>query len=69
MTLRSGQPSRMADTLRTAIGYDCDGTLAPRNLPEHTLLPALGISDPALFWDDVKQEARSRDGCERSAWL
>lgn len=59
----------MPELLRTAIVYDFDGTLAPRNLPEHTFLPALGISDPASFWDDVKDEARSRDGCEILAYM
>jgi hypothetical protein len=56
-------------TLRTAIVYDFDGTLAPRNLPEHTFLPALGIAEPETFWADVKEEARLADGCEILAYM
>jgi hypothetical protein len=59
----------MAAPLRTAIVYDFDGTLAPRNLPEHTFLPALGIDDPDTFWHDVKTEAQAHDGCEILAYM
>jgi hypothetical protein len=59
----------MTRPLRAAIVYDFDGTLAPHNLPEHSFLPELGINDPASFWEDVKREARSRDGCEILAYM
>lgn len=55
--------------LRTAIVYDFDGTLAPRNLPEHSFLPALGIDEPAAFWREVKEEAKAQDGCEILAYM
>ncbi|MFM8537036.1 MAG: HAD family hydrolase, partial [Planctomycetaceae bacterium] len=55
--------------LRTAIVYDFDGTLAPRNLPEHTFLPALGIAEPEAFWHAVKEEAMATDGCEILAYM
>jgi phosphoserine phosphatase len=59
----------MTSPLRTAIVYDFDGTLAPRNLPEHTFLPALGIAEPEAFWEAVKEEARATDGCEILAYM
>jgi phosphoserine phosphatase len=59
----------MPAPLRTALVYDFDGTLAPRNLPEHTFLPALGIAEPETFWRDVKEEARAQDGCEILAYM
>lgn len=59
----------MAAPLRTAIVYDFDGTLAPRNLPEHTFLPAVGIDEPEAVWRDVKREAQAHDGCEILAYM
>jgi len=59
----------MSAPLRTAIVYDFDGTLAPRNLPEHSFLPALGISEPEAFWAAVQEEARAADGCEILAYM
>jgi hypothetical protein len=55
--------------LRTAIVYDFDGTLAPHNLPEHSFLPAVGVTDTSLFWAKVRDEARAQDGCEILAYM
>jgi phosphoserine phosphatase len=59
----------MTTPLRTAIVYDFDGTLAPHNLPEHSFLPAVGVSDTAAFWTKVREEARAQDGCEILAYM
>jgi len=53
----------MPAPLRTAIVYDFDGTLAPHNLPEHSFLPAVGVTDTAAFWQRVHEDARAQDGC------
>lgn len=46
---------------RTAIVYDFDGTLAPDNIQEHSLLPDyLGI-DKAEFWSQVTSEQKKQD--------
>jgi len=50
--------------LRTALVYDFDGTLAPGNLQEHSLLPdVLGVT-PAAFWREVwaRKKASNADG-------
>ena len=59
----------MTTPLRTAIVYDFDGTLAPHNLPEHSFLPAVGVSNTAAFWTKVRDEARAQDGCEILAYM
>jgi hypothetical protein len=59
----------MSAPLRTALVYDFDGTLAPRNLPEHSFLPALGIADTDAFWREVREDARAQDGCEILAYM
>ena len=46
---------------RAAIVYDFDGTLAGGNIQERTFLPELGITNPKVFWDEVKKEAEDRD--------
>lgn len=48
---------------KAAIIYDFDGTLAPGNVPEHSLLPALE-RQPEEFWATVKARARLHDGDE-----
>lgn len=49
------------EMLKTAIVYDFDGTLAPGNIQEHSLIPqVLGMS-PADFWGEVSEEARKED--------
>ncbi len=50
-------------TLRTAIVYDFDGTLARGNIQEHTFLPDKGIPKEE-FWADVRKEAESTDSDE-----
>jgi hypothetical protein len=50
-------------TLRTAIVYDFDGTLARGNIQEHTFLPDKGIPKDE-FWADVRKEAESTDSDE-----
>jgi hypothetical protein len=59
----------MTAPLRTAIIYDFDGTLAPHNLPEHSFLPAVGVTDTAAFWGRVREEAQAQDGCEILAYM
>lgn len=59
----------MTTPLRTAIIYDFDGTLAPHNLPEHSFLPAVGVTDAEAFWGRVREEARIQDGCEILAYM
>ena len=59
----------MTELLRTAIIYDFDGTLAPHNLPEHSFLPAVGVTDAAAFWARVHEESRAQDGCQILAYM
>ncbi len=59
----------MTMPLRTAIIYDFDGTLAPHNLPEHSFLPTVGVTDTEAFWERVHAEARAQDGCQILAYM
>lgn len=56
---------------RAALVYDFDGTLAPHNLPEHSLLPSLGIADAAAFWRACEEHARLHDSDQilTSMWM
>jgi hypothetical protein len=55
--------------LRTALVYDFDGTLAPGNIQEHSLLPEhLGVSI-ADFWAKVARETREEDGDQILVYL
>lgn len=47
--------------IRVALVYDFDGTLAPRNLPEHSFLPSLGVTDVEGFWEECRREAKRHD--------
>ena len=58
----------MAHVLRAALIYDFDGTLAPGNIQEHSLLPALGIS-PADFWAKNAALKQQHDADEVLAYL
>jgi hypothetical protein len=50
--------------LRTALVYDFDGTLAPGNIQEHSLIPNwLGTSVEA-FWNRVAVEKQKHDADE-----
>jgi hypothetical protein len=47
--------------LRTALVYDFDGTLAPGNIQEHSLIPDhLGLA-PDDFWKLVKDQMKAED--------
>jgi phosphoserine phosphatase len=49
---------------RTALVYDFDGTLAPGNIQEHSLIPNhLGI-DVAAFWAEVGAQKQQHDADE-----
>ena len=47
--------------IRVALVYDFDGTLAPRNLPEHSFLPSVGVHDVEGFWETCRLEAERHD--------
>jgi phosphoserine phosphatase len=47
--------------IRVALVYDFDGTLAPRNLPEHSFLPSVGVTDVEGFWEACRREAERHD--------
>lgn len=47
-------------TIKIAIAYDFDGTLAPGNMQEHSFFPELKI-DPAIFWAKANQIAKDND--------
>ncbi|MCC7014459.1 MAG: haloacid dehalogenase-like hydrolase [Planctomycetes bacterium] len=50
--------------IKVAIAYDFDGTLAPGNMQDHTLLPEhLGVT-PSDFWAQVKREREHDDADE-----
>jgi len=54
---------------RTAIIYDFDGTLAPGNIQEHSLLPCyLGVS-PSDFWAEVARRKQLHDADEILCYL
>jgi len=50
-------------SLRTAIIYDFDGTLARGNIQERGFIPAIGKT-PAEFWAQVKTRAQDEDADE-----
>jgi hypothetical protein len=55
--------------LRTALVYDFDGTLAPGNIQEHSLIPRhleMAIAD---FWEAVGAEKRQHDADEILVYL
>ncbi|HEX2734814.1 MAG TPA: HAD family hydrolase [Polyangiaceae bacterium] len=61
--------SSKAAPLRTALVYDFDGTLAPGNIQEHSLIPKhLGTTKEA-FWAAVDKEKRSHDADEILVYL
>ena len=51
-----------------AIAYDFDGTLAPGNMPEHSFIPALGLTSKK-FWEEVKKLAQNNDMDEILAYM
>src|SRR5688500_730762 len=55
--------------LRTALVYDFDGTLAPGNIQEHSLIPNhLGLQ-PADFWKLVHDVKKAEDADEVLVYL
>lgn len=50
--------------LRTAIVYDFDGTLAPGNIQEHSLLPDYLETSKKDFWAAVRRETKEYDADE-----
>lgn len=55
--------------LRTAIVYDFDGTLAPGNIQEHSLIPNHLEMTPVEFWRLVGEEKRQHDADEILVYL
>ncbi len=54
---------------RTALVYDFDGTLAPGNIQEHSLIPVhLGVP-VEQFWEQVAREKREHDADEILVYL
>jgi hypothetical protein len=47
-------------TIRIAIAYDFDGTLAPGNMQEHSFIPRLGL-DNEEFWSESNAESKKHD--------
>ncbi len=61
MATTSGAGQVSIAPIRVAIVYDFDGTLAPRNLPEHSFLPSVGVTDVEGFWEACRREAERHD--------
>lgn len=55
--------------LRTALVYDFDGTLAPGNIQEHSLIPRHLDMTPADFWRLVGIEKQQHDADEILVYL
>src|SRR6267378_6009658 len=51
-------PNAAADLLPAAIVYDFDGTLAPGNIQEHSLIPNHFNTTKEEFWREVHDEAK-----------
>lgn len=54
--------------IKIAICYDFDGTLAPGNMQEHSLLPSLNL-DPEIFWSKVKEYAKHNNASEILSYM
>lgn len=54
--------------IKAAICYDFDGTLAPGNMQEHSLLPELNLK-PTVFWKKVKELAKNHNMNEVLAYM
>lgn len=59
----------MASPLRAALIYDFDGTLAPGNIQEHSLLPKFLRVSVAEFWRRVGEEKRMHNADEILVYL
>lgn len=58
-----------SSSLRTALVYDFDGTLAPGNIQEHSLLPEYLDLAPKDFWAQVAREKVAHDADEILTYL
>ncbi|HIS34295.1 MAG TPA: haloacid dehalogenase-like hydrolase [Candidatus Avirikenella pullistercoris] len=58
----------MENSLRIAIIYDFDGTLAPGNMQEYDFIPAVG-KDNEEFWQESSAMAEQQDGDTILAYL
>ena len=56
-------------TIKCALIYDFDGTLAEGDCAQHGLMPALGIDDVGAFWSKVKARAKQDDSDEILAYM
>jgi hypothetical protein len=65
----ASSPSGSPELLRTALVYDFDGTLAPGNVQEHSLLPDYLGTSPADFWARVGAETRANDADQVLVYL
>ena len=61
--------SSLVAPLRTAIVYDFDGTLAPGNVQEHSLLPDYLGTPAKEFWRRVKETRQEEDADEILVYL
>jgi phosphoserine phosphatase len=59
----------MTSPVRAALIYDFDGTLAPGNIQEHSLLPSYLGTSPQTFWDEVAREKQAHDADEILVYL
>jgi hypothetical protein len=57
------------ESLRTAIVYDFDGTLAPGNIQDHSLLWEYLKTSPKDFWDIVTADKKTHDADEILVYL
>lgn len=55
--------------IKCALIYDFDGTLAEGDCAQHSLMPALKITDVTNFWEQVKQRTKDDDGDEILTYL
>lgn len=68
--VQSEEPARTESTaVRVAVLYDFDGTLAPGNMQEHSLLPQYLKTTPSDFWGRVATEKRIDDADEILVYL
>ena len=69
MATTSGAGQVSIAPIRVALVYDFDGTLAPRNLPEHSFLPSVGVTDVEGFWEACRREAERHDSDQVLTYL
>lgn len=57
------------NSMKCALIYDFDGTLAEGDCAQHGLMPSLGINNVGKFWEAVKERAKIDDGDEILSYL